>query len=386
MPGRSPEISPTVSAYSSKTHSQVHTPCSSIPSTPKFPDRPHSPEKKALHDSNAFLTALAAQERRVLELKEELQRAEANLEMLKKKWAVHETTKKRNELRQVEPLQPISAPPPGPSPFEDSKTLEVSQEQQRRKLRSLTTRQPQRTVFSGSRHTRTLSLLSRKNPTGDHTCAPRMSAPAEIRRCTANGPTKSSTVPELSNAPKQYKPRQSHQDPSKDPMLDAGKQLVGDFKDGLWTFFEDLRQATVGEEIDTTKGNATRKVAIDSKTAVVGKAEVAKRDSAGRSQFPTRRSSLLREGPKLLKKQVRSDSITSPRTAFPEEHQVKPSSKPKNQRALTIGTTTTDLDGWDAWDSPPRDVSLLNSSASSDNADLVASPLTNQSSPCTSLR
>ena len=385
MARQSPEISPTVSAHSSKTHSRVHTPCSSIPSTPTISDRPPSPEKKALHDSNAFLTALAAQERRVLELKEELQRAEANLEMLKKQWAVHGPTKKRNELRQVEPLQPISAPPPGPSPFEDDKTLEVSQEQQRRKPRSLTTRQPQRTVFSGSRHTKTLSLLSQKNPTGDQTCAPRISASAEIRRSTASGPAKFNTVPELSNTPKQSRPRQSHQDPSKDPILDAGKQLVGDFKDGFWTFFEDLRQATVGEEIDTTNGKATRKVAIDFKTAVVGKAKVAKRDSADRSQFPTRRSS-LREGPELLKTQVTSDSMMSPRTAFREEHQVKPSSKPKHQRALTIETTTTDLDGWDAWDSPPRDVSLLTSSASSDNADLVASPITNQSSPCTNLR
>ena len=385
MARQSPEISPTVSVHSSKTHSQVHTPCSSIPSTPSIPDRPPSPEKKALHDSNAFLTALAAQERRVLELKEELQRAEANLEMLKKQWAVHETTKKRNELRQVEPLQPISAPPPGPSPFEDYEPLKVSQEPQRRKLRSLTTRQPQRTVFSGSRHTKTLSLLSEKTPAGGQTCAPRSSASAEIRRCTANRPTKSNTVPELSNAPKPPRPRQSLQDPSKDPMLDAGKQLVGDFKDGLWTFFEDLRQATIGEEIDTTNGNTTRKVAIDFNTAVVGKAKVAKRDSAGRSQFPARRSSLC-EGPKHLKNQVASDSMTSPRSAFREEHPVEPSSKPKHQRTLTIETTNTDPDCWDTWDSPPRDVSLLNSSASSDNTDLVASPITNQSSPCTSLR
>ena len=35
---------------------------------------------------------------------------------------------------------------------------------------------------------------------------------------------------------------------AKDDILDTGKQLVGDFRQGLWTLFEDLRQATVGEE------------------------------------------------------------------------------------------------------------------------------------------
>jgi len=45
-------------------------------------------------DPNAFLTALAAQERRVLELKEELQKAEGDLDKLKQQWATHEAAKR----------------------------------------------------------------------------------------------------------------------------------------------------------------------------------------------------------------------------------------------------------------------------------------------------
>ena len=47
-------------------------------------------------DTN-FLTAIAAQERRVLELKEDLVRAEADLRKLKVQWAQHEAQKKRND-------------------------------------------------------------------------------------------------------------------------------------------------------------------------------------------------------------------------------------------------------------------------------------------------
>jgi septal ring factor EnvC (AmiA/AmiB activator) len=59
------------------------------------------------NDSNGFLVALAGQERRVLELKEELQKAEDELKRLKKQWAHHEAHKKKAEIRHVEQLQPL---------------------------------------------------------------------------------------------------------------------------------------------------------------------------------------------------------------------------------------------------------------------------------------
>ena len=92
-------------APSGSNASKILTPVPSISAITLKPDRPPSPEKKALYDSNTFLTALASQERRVLELKEELQKAETDLEKLKRQWTTHEAAKKRNELRQIEPLQ-----------------------------------------------------------------------------------------------------------------------------------------------------------------------------------------------------------------------------------------------------------------------------------------
>ena len=52
-------------------------------------------------NSSGFLTSLAAQERRLLELREELQRAELELSHLKTQWAQYEAGRMRSELRHV---------------------------------------------------------------------------------------------------------------------------------------------------------------------------------------------------------------------------------------------------------------------------------------------
>lgn len=384
MARQSIEISPVLSAHSSKSHSRVDTPSSSVPSTPVVPERPPSPEKKALHDSNAFLTALAAQERKVLELKEELQRAEASLEKLKKQWAVHETTKKRYELRQVAPLQPLSAQPPCIGTPADHETI-VSGEQERRKLRPLTTRQTQRTVFSGSRHTKTLSLLTPKLPASDQSQHSGTNSPKKVRRGTTEGPSRPKIAAELSstsNIPsgiRSSRPRQSVIGPPKDPILDAGKQLVGDFKDGFWTFFEDLRQATVGEEIETSNGKVVLKSATEPKARTEDKA-TPQRETVGTTQFPARQSSL--HGRANHTSKVTSETLSS------SEQKIVTPTKPKHQRNLTITTSAADADswGWDYWDSPPTNISPPRLSTSVQRIDVLASSVIEQSSPCTSLR
>lgn len=79
------------SVRSSSSQSQAHTPSSSVPNTPLLPTGPPTPEKRSPYpaDSISFLIALAAQERRVLELREELHKADEDLEKLKKQRAVH---------------------------------------------------------------------------------------------------------------------------------------------------------------------------------------------------------------------------------------------------------------------------------------------------------
>jgi hypothetical protein len=67
----------------------------------------HSPEPEDATSETNIMAVLAAQERYVLELKEELTKAEADLNMLKTHWAHHEANKRRNEVRKVAALQPL---------------------------------------------------------------------------------------------------------------------------------------------------------------------------------------------------------------------------------------------------------------------------------------
>ena len=265
-PSRQPRINPplrldssavirhsidTSPSRSSIQSSREDTPSSSVSNTPVVSTRAPSPEKKPLHPGNSstFLTALAAQERQVLELKEELQKAEGELGRLKKQWASHEAAKKRDELRHLEQLQPIKSTLGGlvESPDQDSNL--AMRDVDRRIMAAPTVKPSKRTVFSGSRHTRTLSLLS-PSDTVAGSSPPACSAHLHIPdRGLVNDAIVPTTI---------YEPRTStdgsadlkerYEGPPKDMILETGKQLVGDFRQGLWTFFEDLRQVTVGDE------------------------------------------------------------------------------------------------------------------------------------------
>lgn len=237
-------------------HKGCHTPCSSVPGIPLIPVRPPSPEKRIPHtgDTSGFLAALASQERLVLELREHLHRAELDLEKLKKQWALHEAI--------IAQFQPLDTSISAPRLVDDEESSRSSREQERQKIVKVDRNNPQRKVFSGSRHMKTLSLLS-PTATREHEANPPSSArPPESRprnaqrqytsniaitenESVANPTTIASTAlaePATTNLPR-------------DVILDTGKQLVGDFRQGFWTFFEDLRQATVGEEaVSGSKG------------------------------------------------------------------------------------------------------------------------------------
>ena len=382
---RSLEMSPLLSVSSISNRSGIHISTSSIPDTPVMPDRAPSPEKKAFQDSNTFLTAVATQERRVLELKEELQKAEVDLEKLKKQWAIHEAAKKRNELRQLEPLQPLSAPLMGMDTVGDNDPASTSREQERRKLKPLTTRQPQRTFFSGSRHTKTLSLLSPPSSTTSKPPFRGLQPPAKTRRGTTDGPSQFKKVPELSAAvpPSPHrsndpKSRRNVNGLPSDDIVETGKQLVGDLREGLWTFLEDLRQATVGEEIDTSAGNAYRKQNSHQETEV-GSIGSSSNHSLTHTAFPARGSSLR------AKSLGKAASVTGTTNAS-SIASTPLTTKPEHQRHMTIDTTSADTDGWGNWDSPPRELSPPQSSASSLRSDALASPITDRSTPRTSTR
>jgi hypothetical protein len=185
-----------------------------------------------------FLTLLAGQERRVLELKEDLRRAEEELERLKKHWAKHEVQRKSLEARRGTPLKPLKTNLVAGS--EPSSVVDVPVEVDRRKLLASESRQSNRRVFSSSRHARTLSLLS-----PDKGFDPQSFTDSPFKRPRAIERTM--TMPDTSNLSKEDIFADLTGVP-KDAILRTGKQMVGDIKDGFWTFVEDIRQATVGNE------------------------------------------------------------------------------------------------------------------------------------------
>lgn len=234
-------------------------------------------------DGYDFLRAIASQERRVMELREELHRAEADLSTIKKQWALSEKSKKRTEINlHAEPMLPLRSPelgaPEGSSVSSHRReqsmssvgSSSVSQERLSRELdrrtnlrvaappKGTTISANGRRVFQGS-HARTLSLLSPVTAPSSSIGAP---GPAEVDRVgrtprsatlpsversstsSIGMPTDESQVPD--HVLEQW--RKTLPPPSREALVRTGKQMASDLREGLWTFFEDIRQATVGEE------------------------------------------------------------------------------------------------------------------------------------------
>ncbi|KAF2113810.1 hypothetical protein BDV96DRAFT_578375 [Lophiotrema nucula] len=216
-----------------------------------------SPDVASSPTEGNLLAFIAAQERYVLELKEELVKAEKDLKTLKHHWATHESSKQRNEMRKVTQLQPLNtslANGRADQEDEDGSSLWMQKEMDRRKALLSSTKTSQRKVFSGSRHLRTLSLLS-----PDKNYSPSFPQPLDIRE-DDNEPskrppplTRNSTSPDIANLIANNVDGERYdvaglQGLQRDVLLRTGKRMASDFKDGLLTFIEDIRQATVGDE------------------------------------------------------------------------------------------------------------------------------------------
>ncbi len=385
------EVSPSRSSIQSSGPSRVHTPSSSVPNTPLIAARPSSPEKRLPHpgDPNSFLTALATQERRVLELKEELQKAEAELEKLKKQWASHEATKKRNELRHLEQLQPLNTSLASLSASQGEESTRVNKELDRRKRTSSSVKASQRTVFSGSRHTRTLSLLSPKESAAGSHLPLQGKGPPKRPLERVNGIVVPSTVHELgtsTDGPNVV--AELYKGPSREIIVETGKQLVGDFRQGLWTFFDDLRQVTVGDEAASSPDPRVQ--------------------SSLHSGNPAKRHGLRERGSNAKDCAVtRVESLRDLDVIAPERSTGDPASKvgsetagPKVpaatnftsiteydfQRNTNNSSSDSDDDGWDNWDTSTTKDSTPRRKDASCVVDSIASPLTTKSSPRTSMR
>ncbi|KAL8850663.1 MAG: hypothetical protein Q9221_004382 [Calogaya cf. arnoldii] len=380
------------------------TPAFPQPTTPSSPTRPASPAKRTSvgGDSSSFLTALAAQERRVLELREELQKAEIDLSRLKKQWATHEAIKKRNEFRHREKLQKLE--PASRSSYEecltrdggsaifdsykrlpseterDEQEAQTDGEQRANQLNS--TRQTQRRVFAGSRHTRALSLLSKAGTTKNASSLVREKPSPQTPHPSQTSTTCLKRSQTLSTRRTPH--RTSAQEPSngqhKEVFIETGKQFVGDLREGLWTFFEDLRQATVGEEASSDP-NRTVKVTPN---AVVHPSS----QRASQEGYHYALASLSEHGPGSRNTSSENHIISTPvqqRSTVPRDKkhaQINNSPCGSTKQAVS----SDDEDPWDTWETPVAAHPACHSHAESITSDSVASASTRIESPRSSLR
>jgi len=336
--------------------------------------------------STDFLTLLAAQERRVLELREELQKAETELLGLKKQWAAHEANKKRDEVKHVKKLQPLALDDVGGrEPSED----EIDEERRRKRAiveRSQTnntipantagsnlSRKGSKRVFEGGRHTRTLSLLSpTSNKPGQATATTSLNelvdAHNEATDRNSEGDMARPSLSRISTLEslvageqlqlgfgKTYRDLAAHRRsvPSADVLVKQGKQVYDGVREGLWTFFEDIRQATVGEE--GVNGTVADQRPARPHAKRVGNHSSARpnRTTGGNKKSESTEPSFWKEFGLDTPQRPLSTQVASPDKSNGHIPQ-KSSTDSSNPPSLLPDTTDHDdvEDGWDAWDSP----------------------------------
>ncbi|KAF4120446.1 hypothetical protein GMORB2_2882 [Geosmithia morbida] len=202
-------------------------------------------------DPSDFIIAIAAQERRVLELREELDRAEKELSVLKKRWSSKEVYSRRGSSARHQHHHHATAPPTPTTTSDASEagvhTPKHSVEFDRKKLlrqqqemtASASGTPNRRRVIRGG-HTRTLSLLSPTKPDSPGFPAPDDDSglplpPVERRAAQLTNPNLAKRA--------SWQPQHSRRQSS---VTSPG--IVEDFRLGLRSFVEDLRQITVGDE------------------------------------------------------------------------------------------------------------------------------------------
>ncbi|KAE8150629.1 hypothetical protein BDV25DRAFT_154025 [Aspergillus avenaceus] len=360
-------------------------------------------------DGSGLLTAIASQERRVLELREELQRTETELASLKKQWEASQKTKKRIDIsHRAEPLIPLRSPDrPGADETADGNqeyTVESPSVAPRRFSRELERRQSMRTaatkgttisangrrVFQGS-HTRTLSLLSPAASTGSP--LPELDTGVVDKDRMGRAP-RSATLPSAERSPLVSSPtmedmasqwRKTMPPPSREALVRTGKQMASDLREGLWTFLEDIRQATVGEEgISATESRGMPTRTSSSRSRDRGSVH---------GGLSSRSASASRSKGKLSGKDSKSADIDA---SFWSEFGIDTSGQtsPNAHRASATPNGPTEPaasnqpdidDSWDDWEAPqPKTMHTPSSSQSTWESKQDQSPRTQTSSPRTS--
>ncbi|KAL7823815.1 hypothetical protein V8C26DRAFT_418104 [Trichoderma gracile] len=301
---------------------------SSVPQTPL-----ETPASIATSPSNAneFIIAIAAQERRVLELKEELAQAETELARLKKQWASEEVYRKRSDSYRSDPFG-------NPQPGVDDDALVASRrsvELDRRKhilqgQGQTTPAQARRKVIRGG-HARTLSLLS----------PVRTESVFSLNEATQADPI---TLPSVEQRVAQLTDptlakRSSWQPRSQQSVASVVgvPSIVEDFKLGFRAFVEDIRQITVGDEPVTGQSQRTMSTAI---------ANAREQDTSKPNLATTHARTSSNEGSST------AASTTSQANRTPELKPKTGTGRGKNYSWTPLGFDSVDDSDWLNWDSP----------------------------------
>ncbi|KAH6665626.1 hypothetical protein B0J14DRAFT_492102 [Halenospora varia] len=303
------------------------------------------------NDPSGFLVALAGQERRVLELKEELHKAEADLKKLKKEWALHEAHKKKAEIRNVEPMRPVQLVSTDSSPTDgDTTSARQSAELDRRKalLSNINIpKESRRKIITGG-HTRTLSLLSPERSNYPRPFPPVREHSSERQESI----TRSGIMPDTSQGISRVSTIRARPLSYQGGVTHGAKQIAEDLKAGMWTFLEDLRQATVGDE--AVNGNLQRTASCKGPVKKGSKGSL-RGDKIKRSVSPRITSPRTWEtltGPALLDAAGTLWSESDTGTNRPAAK--TPVTAKKTSRPISLAAPALDDldDDWSNWDSP----------------------------------
>ena len=201
----------------------------------------------------------------MLELREELAKAEESLSNLKRQWTAHECRRRESETRRLHKMKTTSSDVP-PTPrfpalaggsttpramFEEMQRRNASTDQGKQSSR--------RRRFSGSRQIRALSLVSpdiiKKFAELD------AASQNEGKQETVQSPTLADSLTQTPPTPDlvheeddddtetaSNSQRSSQSPKQRRQGVHASMQMAADFREGLWTFFEDLKHATYGDE------------------------------------------------------------------------------------------------------------------------------------------
>lgn len=419
-------LSPTKSSDGSPSSPGSMTPTHSSRQSSALPGTPVPFQEDKEDDGTGILTAIASQERKVLELREELQRAESELATLKKQWTSSEKTRKRTEINhKAEPLLPIKSPElpalpalPADEGSQHSREQSISstrvpvrtgQEQDRRQtMRAAAGSRPStsgRRVFQGS-HTRALSLLSTPDmatkqdselssasPNHERTRYPRAATLPSVERSTETTFRTPNDLRATNDVPHWQQSMPPH---SRDALMRTGKQMASDLREGLWTFFEDIRQATVGEE--GIHGTEARGMSTARKRDS-GSTSRSREDRLSVPRGKSSRSPRGRRSPVSASGRENRSAKRSPEkspdigTSFWNEFGVdnagrkSPNTSTDAPRQMETSQPNVEVeDNWDSWDTLQGNKMHTPSSSRSTLESKQQSPITQSSSPRTSAR